>query len=113
MRFLLLAALLASGPALAQGNRNCVGPTALKPQAITTVPEPQGGFSYLLRVENAGGTTRNFSYHFPLAQLMPVPDAVYSFNIRPRQTIVIQLGTTQLRASDEALQRALRITCHS
>jgi hypothetical protein len=106
----LLAALLASGPALA---RNCVGANALKPQPISVVPEPQGGFSYLLRVENAGGTTRNFSTHFPLPQLMPPPDAVYSFNIRPRQTIVIQLGSTQQRASDEALRRALRITCHS
>ena len=109
---LLTATLLWSGTAAAQGQRNCVSATSLELQPIIVVPEA-GFFSYRLQVFNAGGGPRNFSYHFPLPLLMPPPGAVYAFNIRPRQTISIQLGTTQLRASDDALRNTLRITCHS
>jgi hypothetical protein len=98
--------------ASAQANRNCVSATALQLQPIIVVPEV-GGFSYRLQVYNAGGGARNFSYNFRLPLLMPPPGAVYAFNIRPRQTIIIQLGTTQQRASDQALRDSLRITCHS
>jgi hypothetical protein len=109
---LLSFALLWSGSATAQGQRNCVSATSLQLQPIIVVPEA-GFFSYRLQVFNAGGGPRNFSYHFPLPLLMPTPGAVYAFNIRPRQTISIQLGTTQERATDAALRQALRITCHS
>ena len=109
---LVMPPLLAPGFSWAQANRNCVGSTSLQLQPIVVVPEV-GGFAYRLQVHNAGGAARNFSYHFPLPLLMPPPGAVYAFNIRPRQTIVIQLGTTQQRASDQALRDALRITCHS
>jgi hypothetical protein len=39
--------------------------------------------------------------------------AIYSFNIQPRQTVVIVLGVSLSRIPDEALQRAMRLTCHS
>ena len=109
---LLLLLLLTPGFAWAQPNRNCVSANSLQLQPIVVVPEV-GGFSYRLQVYNAGGAARSFSYHFPLPLNMPPPGAVYAFNIRPRQTIIIQLGTTQQRASDQALRDALRITCHS
>lgn len=110
---LFLAALLVPDAALAQGRGICVSATALQLQPILVVPEPQGGFSYRLQVYNNGGGSRSFSYHFPLALLMPPAGAVYAFNIRPRQTITIELGTTQQRASDETLRNTLRITCHN
>jgi hypothetical protein len=116
MRFslsLILATLLGSGAAMAQGNRNCVSQSALQLQPIVVVPEPLGGFTYRLQVYNAGGGSRSFSFHFPLPMLMPPPGAVYAFQIRPRQTILIELGSTQQRASDAALRDALRITCHN
>jgi hypothetical protein len=109
---LLLATLLLPAAAQAQANRNCVSASALQLQPIIVVPEV-GYFSYRRQVFNAGRTSRNFSYHFPLAALMPPPGAVSAFNIRSRQTITIQLGTTQQRASDQALRDSLRITCHS
>lgn len=110
---LLLVLLIASiGPAQAQRQRSCVGTGFLEIQPVTVIPEV-GFFSYRLQVFNAGGARRNFSYHFPLAMLMPPPGAVYAFDIRPKQSVIIPLGTTQQRASDQALRDALRITCHS
>ncbi|UPY38648.1 hypothetical protein [Sediminicoccus sp. KRV36] len=84
----------------------------LQLQPVVVIPEA-GFFSYRLQVFNAGAARRNFSYHFPLPLLTPPPGAVYAFDIRPQQSIIIQLGTTQQRATEAALQGALRITCHS
>lgn len=116
MRRLLLALPLAlalpPAAAPAQGTRNCVSATALQLQPILVVPEPTG-FTYRLQVHNAGGGARSFSYHFPLPQLMPPPGAVYAFQIRPRQTILIELGSTQQRASETTLRNTLKITCHN
>lgn len=111
-RLLLLAALLAPGMALAQPSGNCVGTSALQLQPIVVVPEATG-FSYRLIVYNAGARTRSFSYHFPLPLLMPPPGAIYAFQIQQRQTVRIELGFTQQRASEAALRGALRITCHN
>lgn len=108
----LLAVWLLPTAAQAQRNRPCVGAGSLEFQPIVVVPEA-GFYSYRVQVFNAGGTTRNFSYHFPLPLLMPPSGAVYALNIRSKQTISIPLGTTQQRASDQALRDALRITCHS
>lgn len=110
MRLLPLLALAVLLPTAAQAQRGCVGPQFLQLQPIIVVPEA-GFFSYRLQVYNAGGAARNFSYHFPLPLL--TPGGTYSFNIRPRQTITILLGSTQQRASDQALRDTLRITCHS
>ena len=113
LRFLLMVPSLVLMPAAhAQRGGNCVSATALQLQPIVVVPDI-GAFNYRLQVFNAGGGTRNFSYHFPLPLLTPPQGAVYAFNIRSKQSIIIQLGSTQLRASDEALRNALRITCHS
>jgi hypothetical protein len=110
---ILLVAFLGSGEAMAQGSRNCVSATALQLQPIVVVPEPVGGFSYWVQVTNAGGAARSFSYHFPLPLLTPPSGAVYAFQIRPRQSIRIELGSTRERASEAALRQALRITCHN
>ena len=113
LRFLLpLAVALLSMTAQAQPNRNCVGVQSLQLQPIIIVPEV-GFFSYRLSVFNAGGGARSFSHHFPLPLLTPPQGAIYAFQIRPRQTVMIDLGTTQQRASDQALRDALRVTCHS
>lgn len=96
----------------AQPGRVCVAPQALLLQPIAVIPEA-GLFSYRLQVFNAGSGRRNFSYHFPLQLLTSPAGAVYAFDIRPQQTIIIQLGTTVQRASDATLRSTLRITCHS
>lgn len=108
-----LLLLLALTPAAqAQRGRVCTGPQSLVVQPVMVIPE--GNFySYRVQVFNAGGVRRNFSYHFPLHELMPAPGAVYAFDIRPQQTVIINLGTTLSRASDETLRNTLRITCHS
>ncbi len=113
---LLLALSLALAPAAqAQQPRRggaCTGPAALvlQPFAIT----PEGAFySYRRSVYNAGARTRNFSYTLPVNGMQPPQGATYSFNIQPRQTVVIVLGVSLSRIPDEALHRAMRLTCHS
>lgn len=108
-----LALFLASMTgALAQSGRACVAPQALQVQPIVVIPEA-GFFSYRVTVFNAGGVRRNFSYHFPLPMNQPPPGAVYGYDIRPQQTVIINLGSTQERASEQLLRSTLRITCHS
>lgn len=90
----------------------CTGPSALvlQPFAIT----PEGAFySYRASVYNAGARTRNFSYTLPVEGMQPPQGAIYAFNIQPRQTVVIVLGVSLNRIPDEALRRAMRLTCHS
>jgi hypothetical protein len=115
LRLALLAVPGAATSAQAQQPRRggaCTGPSALvlQPFAIT----PEGAFySYRASVHNAGARTRNFSYTLPVNGMQPPPGAIYSFNIQPRQTVVIVLGVSLNRIPDEALQRAMRLTCHS
>ncbi len=104
--------LICIATAQAQSGRACVTPQSLQVQPIVVIPEA-GFFSYRVQVFNAGAVRRNFSYHFPLPMLMPPAGAVYAYDIRPQQTVIINLGTTQQRASDQELRGSLRITCHS
>jgi hypothetical protein len=90
----------------------CTGPAALVLQPIVIAPE--GAFySYRASVHNAGARTRNFSYTAPANGLQPPQGAIWSFNIQPRQTVVIVLGVSLNRMPDEEFQRRLRLTCHS
>lgn len=107
-----LAFLGLAGHAQARRGGACTGPSALelRPVAIT----PEGAFySYRVSVFNAGPRTRNFSYTAPIEGLQPPQQAVWSFNIQPRQTVVIALGISLHRIPDEEFGRRLRLTCHS
>ena len=109
----VMVALMAWAPPVsAQRGRACVGPQSIVAQPILVIPEG-AFFSYRFQVFNAGAVRRNFSYHFPLNEFMPTPGAIYAFDIRPQQTIIVHLGTSLRRASDETLRNTLRITCHS
>lgn len=90
----------------------CTGPGALELRPIAITPE--GAFySYRASVYNAGARTRNFSYTAPVEGLQPPQGAAWSFNIQPRQTVVIVLGVSLNRIPEEEFGRRLRLTCHS
>ena len=78
-----------ASPASAQRGLACVGPRSLVMHPILVIPEVTF-FFYHFQVFNAGAVRRNFSFHFPLGEFMPAPAAVYPFNIRPQQTIIVR-----------------------
>jgi len=65
------------------------------------MPE-MGFFAHRLAILNVGATERSFSHHFPIELPTQPAGSVYAFQIRPRQTVMNDLGMTLQRASDQA-----------
>ena len=117
---LLCAGLLAAAPALAQPRARpgtppapaarCIGPGALEPHRVWITPEG-GGFGYRVMVTNSGPRPRRFTATLGFANLTVPAGTGQPLLLQPRQSLLLNLGRHDRRATEEQVLAHLSVTC--